>query len=289
MLSARLAGNHVILSPMQDWGHGNLDIHHIAGAKIREALPFHLITQHTPRDTARIPGAHGKMATGAEWTLHFHHDSYLDFSGIQTGHGASLPDGMPLDNDDAMDIVAKDHIQWIDKVYAEEPHKPVMISEGMYEMNEGTDGVENSRAMVRNQGYWSFLNGAYGYSSSCHAIWGWGNVDINWAKPKIKCPPVSEGMDYVYATHLKHMYNFFNSIKWWRLEPNYESLIKNQADNYRQKMLLAHFPRWRRCYARRRLGLWSGTYAAGRRKAACTIQKAVCHNSESLSFKDRGR
>jgi hypothetical protein len=179
------------------------------------------------------------MATGAEWTLHFHHDDYLDFSGIQTGHGASLPDGTPLDNDDAMDIVAKDHIQWIDEVHAEEPHKPVIVSEGMYEMNAGTDGVENSRKMVRWQGYWSFLNGAYGFSSSCQAIWGWGNVDISWAKPRIECPPVSEGIDYVYATHLMYMYDFFNSIEWWLLEPNHEGLIKNQVDNYRQKMLLA--------------------------------------------------
>jgi len=239
MLSARIAGNHVILSPTQDWGHGNLDMHHMAGTKIKEALPFHLITQHTPRGTARIPGAHGKMATGAEWALHFYHDSYLDFSGIQTGHGASLPDSTPLDSDDAMDIVAKDHIQWIDRVYAEEPPKPVIISEGMYELNEGTDGVENSREMVRRQGYWSFLNGAYGYSSSCHAIWGWGNVDINWAKPRIECPSVSEGIDYVYATHLKYMYDFFSSIEWSRLEPNHENLIKNQVDNYRQKMMLA--------------------------------------------------
>jgi hypothetical protein len=35
------------------------------------------------------------------------------------------------------------------------------------------------------------------------------------------------------------MYDFFNSIEWWRLEPNHESLIRNPADNYRQKMLLA--------------------------------------------------
>jgi hypothetical protein len=93
--------------------------------------------------------------------------------------------------------------------------------------------------MVRRQGYWSFLNGAYGFSSSCHAIWGWGTIDINWAKPRIECPPVSEGMDYVYATHLKYMHNFFSSTEWWRLRPNHENLIKNQAENYRQRMMLA--------------------------------------------------
>ena len=72
---------------------------------------------------------------------------------FQTGHGASLADGEPLSDDHKMDLAAKDHIQWIDRVYAEEPHKPVIILEGMYELNEGTEHAENSRAMVRHQAY----------------------------------------------------------------------------------------------------------------------------------------
>jgi len=241
MLSARLAGNHVVLSPMQDWGTFHWDKHHIIGNTIRKVLPFHLITQHLRRSRDRKnPNTHHDLSTGAEWTLHFHHDSYLDFSGIQTAHGASLADGEPLSDDHKMNMAAKDHIQWIDQVYAEEPHKPVIILEGMYELNKGTDRVENSQAMVRRQGYWSFLNGAYGYASSCHAIWGWGRINLNWAgRPPIKCPPVSEGLDYIYATYLMYMVDFFSRIEWWTLEPNYEHLIHNQANNYRQRMLLA--------------------------------------------------
>ena len=49
---------------------------------------------------------------------------------------------------------------------------------------------------------------------------------MNWVKPNIKCPPVSEGMNYVYATYLKYMYDFFSSIEWWRLEPDHEGLLK---------------------------------------------------------------
>jgi len=240
MLSARLAGNHVILSPMQDWGTFHWERHHIVGNTIREVLPFHLITQHLRRSSDRkTPNSHRDLTTGAEWTLHFHHDSYLDFSGIQTAHGASLADSEPLNDDQKMNLAAKDHIQWIDEVYAEEPHKPVVILEGMYELNEGTESVENSRAMVRRQGYWSFLNGACGYASSCHAIWGWGKMNIGWAKPPIECPPVSEGLKYIYATYLTYMSDCFNRIKWWTLEPNHEDLIHNQADNYYQRMLLA--------------------------------------------------
>jgi hypothetical protein len=240
MLCARLAGNHVILSPMQDWGPFHWENHHRFGTTIREVLPFHLITQHLRRrSNRRSHNAHRGLTTGAAWTLHFHHDSYLDFSGIQTGHGALLADGEPLNNDRKMNLAARDHIQWVDQVYAEEPHKPIIILEGMYELNEGTESVGNSRAMVRCQGYWSFLNGAYGYASSCHALWGWGRIDIGWTKPPIKCPPVSDGLDYVYATYLMYMADFFNRIEWWKLEPDHEHLIQNQVDNYRQRMLLA--------------------------------------------------
>jgi hypothetical protein len=240
MLSARLAGNHVILSPMQDWGTFHWERHHIVGTIIREVLPFHLITQHLRRSRdQRNPKTHRDLTTGAQWTLHFHQDSYLDFSGLQTGHGSSLADGEPLSDNNKMNLAAKDHIQWIDQVYAEEPHKPVIILEGMYELNEGTESVRNSREMVRRQGYWSFLNGAYGYASSCHAIWGWGRMNIGWTTPPIKCPPVSDGLYYVYVNYLQYMADFFNRIAWWTLEPNHEHLIYNQADNYRQRMLLA--------------------------------------------------
>jgi len=165
MLSARLADNHVVLSPMQDWGTFHWDKHHIVGNTIRKVLPFHLVTQHLRRSRDRKnPNTHRDLTTGAEWTLHFHQDSYLDFSGLQTGHGASLGDGELLSDDHKMNLAAKDHIQWIDQVYAEEPNKPVIILEGMYELNKGADCVENSRAMVRRQGYWSFLNGTCGYA-----------------------------------------------------------------------------------------------------------------------------
>jgi len=240
MLCARLAGNHVILSPMQDWGTFHWENHHRFGTTIREVLPFHLITQHVRRRRDRRSNkTHRGLTTGAAWTLHFHHDSYLDFSGLQTGHGASLEDGKPLSDNHTMNLAAQDHIQWIDQVYAEEPHKPVIVLEGMYELNEDTEYVENSRAMVRRQGYWSFLNGACGYTSSCHAIWGWGRINIGWTEPPIKCPPVSQGLKYVYATYLMHMADFFNRIEWWKLEPDHEHLINNQVNNHRQRMLLA--------------------------------------------------
>jgi hypothetical protein len=240
MLSARLVGNHVILSPMQDWGTFHWERHHIVGNAIREVLPFHLITQHLRRNSDRKnPDTHPGLTTGAQWALHFHHDSYLDFSGIQTGHGALLADGEPLNDDQKMNLAAKDHIRWIDQVYEEKPHKPVVVLEGMYELNEGTESVENSRAMVRRQGYWSFLNGACGYASSCQAIWGWGRINIGWTEPPIKCPPVSDGLDCVYATYLMYMADFFSRIEWWTLEPDHEHLIQNQAADYRQRMLLA--------------------------------------------------
>ena len=155
MLCARLAGNHVILSPMQDWGSFHWERHHRVGTTIREVLPFHLITQHLRRSSERnTPDTHHGLTTGVEWTLHFHLDSYLDFSGLQTGHGASLADGEPLDNDHAMNLVAKDHIQWIDQVYAEEPHKPVMVLEGMYELNAGTDCSASGLLVLPERRLW---------------------------------------------------------------------------------------------------------------------------------------
>ena len=42
------------------------------------------------------------------------------------------------------------------------------------------------------------------------------NVDVAWVNPKLICPPVSEGMDYVYATHLMYMHDFFSRIEFPR-------------------------------------------------------------------------
>jgi hypothetical protein len=240
-IAARLANMHVIISPEQDWGDGNIDLHHLAGQRINQTLPFHLITQHPKRNNAghSDPPGHVFYDNGEDWAMHYYYDSYLDFSGLQTGNGASLPDGEALLDNNDMNLVAKDHILWIDHIYDKSNPKPLIIEEGLYEANHDQSGAANIKKMLRRQGYWSILNGAYGFSSSTQGIWGWGKVNLTWANPPIKSPPLSQALNYVYADYLKNMVKFFSSIEWWRLKPNYEFLIKNQSSYYRNRMMLA--------------------------------------------------
>jgi hypothetical protein len=88
-------------------------------------------------------------------------------------------------------------LAWVAAAYAQQPHKPLVVEEGMYEPNPDLPEVENGRRMVRRQGYWSFLAGARGYTSGTHGVWGWGKVGLAWADPVIRCPPLSEAMEYV--------------------------------------------------------------------------------------------
>lgn len=240
-LVARYAGYHVILSPDQDCGgrFGDADPH-TAGAIIDRSHPFLLITQHPKRNAVGRPEpGHPWFKTGIEWTLHYYHDPYLDIAGLQTGHGASLLDGQPLVDARAMELVARDHLAWVTAAYGQQPHKPLVVEEGLYEPNDDLPEVENGRKMVRHQGYWSFLAGACGYTSGTHGVWGWGNVDLTWADPVIRCPPLAEAMRYVYVDYLQHMATFFGGIQWWRLVPHDGRLIKNPSPHNRNKMLLA--------------------------------------------------
>lgn len=241
-LVARYSGYHVILSPDQDCGgkFGDADPH-TAGVVIDGAHPFVLITQHTKRNAVgrADPPGHPWFRTGLEWTLHYYHDPYLDIAGLQTGHGASILDGRPLIDAQDMELVAQDHITWVTSAYKEEPHKVLIVVEGLYEPNPDLPGRENGRRMVRYQGYWSFLAGACGYTSGTHGVWGWGNVDITWADPVMRCPPLADAIAYVYVDYLQHMASFFGSIEWWRLVPHNGRFIKNPSPHYRNKMLLA--------------------------------------------------
>jgi len=241
-LVARFAGYHVILSPEQDCGGrlGDADPH-TAGTVIDQSHPFLLITQHPKRNAVGKPERnHPWFKTGIEWALHYYHDSYLDIAGLQTGHGASLLDGQPLVDAPAMELAARDHLAWVAAAYGQQPHKPLVVEEGMYEPNCDLPEVENGRKMARYQGYWSFLAGACGYTSSTHGVWGWGKVDYTWVDPVIRCPPLSEAMEYVYVDYLHYMASFFGGIEWWRLAPDNGSLIKNSSPHDRNKMLLAN-------------------------------------------------
>jgi hypothetical protein len=240
-LVARYAGYHVILSPEQDCPgrFGDADPH-TAGTIIDRSHPFLLITQHPKRNNVGRPErGHPWFKTGIEWALHYYHDPYLDIAGLQTGHGASLLDGQSLVDAQAMELAARDHLAWVAGAFSQQPHKPLVVEEGMYELNPDLPEVENGRKMVRYQGYWSFLAGVCGYTSGTHGVWGWGKVDLTWADPIIRCPSLVEAMDYVYVDYLRHMASFFDGIEWWRLAPHDGSLIRNPSPHDRNKMLLA--------------------------------------------------
>ncbi|MBM3957484.1 MAG: DUF4038 domain-containing protein, partial [Gemmatimonadetes bacterium] len=72
-LSARLAFNFVILSPLQDWAEGSDEGIHLAGEEIHRATPYQLVTQHPKRRP--MP----------ELVLGYHTQPYIDFTSVQTG------------------------------------------------------------------------------------------------------------------------------------------------------------------------------------------------------------
>ena len=43
------------------------------------------------------------------------------------------------------------------------------------------------------------------------------------------------------VTHMKYMSEFFSALHWWTLEPRHD-LVRNQAESWMQKMVLAKSP-----------------------------------------------
>ncbi|PRD41692.1 hypothetical protein C5748_20320 [Phyllobacterium phragmitis] len=87
---------------------------------------------------------------------------------------------------------------------------PVLMIEALYEGEHGT-GEET----VRRQAYGALLGGAAGHISGNHPIW-------HFSGPGIMPSPISwqDALDSPGARSMAHMRKLFESLDWWKLEPD---------------------------------------------------------------------
>jgi len=210
-LAARLLGNFVIFSPSFDSRYR--DLADSVASSVREAAPFHLITQHpgTHLPTARL--YHGKPPG--------------DFSGLQTGAGWGSKPVSPV-------TASRNAIEWTQELYRLPPPKPVINLEARY---DSAFNQEQSARLPRSCGYLTFLSGAAGYTYGCAGIWNWGQGFVG-KDPQASPWQWQKGLEQHSSLEMKFMAEFFGGLDWWRLEPCHE-LIRNQPEDWLRRMVMA--------------------------------------------------
>lgn len=211
---ARLYGNFVIFSPSFDSPY--MALGDSVGIECKKATTRHLITQHP-----NTPSTKEMNNTANE----YYHKSYLDFCMIQSGH-----------NGGDKSKCRRNAITWNFQAYQIEPHKPVINGEAFYDANGTTPTLhpkyQGTAKDARATGYLSFLSGALGYTYGAYGLWNWEsdqNKAFYWAK----------AIQYPSSMHMKYMFDFFNTIEWWKLIPSPNLIINQDSENDLKKMMLA--------------------------------------------------
>ena len=140
----------------------------------------------------------GPAVHRASSSIDFHAEDWLDHNWLQTGQ---YPQGLYR--------VAV----WAQSDYDQKTTKPTLHSEGFYE-------GKASRYQVRFQPWVAFLNGACGAVYGAHSIWTF--HDANNART-MRSPDGLEwraGLNLPGSTDMKHLRDFFASLKWWKLVPH---------------------------------------------------------------------
>lgn len=86
---------------------------------------------------------------------------------------------------------------------------PFVLGESQYEGYSGN--AIGTPYQIRRQAYWTMLCGGAGHAYGS-TIW---NFPDTWR----------EITDYPGANHLKHFYDFFTSLPWWKLRPDYKHKV----------------------------------------------------------------
>lgn len=223
--TARLMGNHVILSPSFDSWYGHTEIlANAIGEVVREATSLHLMTQH-PDTNLETPEA-------------YYNRSYVDICGLQSGagwvHETELIDGKEkritiIDPDSA----AAKALVWSQKLYERTDQKPLINLEARYDNDITQDQLPR---LPRSCGYWSFLNGCCGYTYGCAGIWNWGVTGED--DPQASQWTWKDALICESAQDMTHMAKIFGNIAWWKLEPSSIG-IQNQSQRWINKMVFA--------------------------------------------------
>jgi hypothetical protein len=115
----------------------------------------HLVSYHGPGAADTLPSS----------SLWFHHEKWLDFNVLQTGHGWTVNN---------YDFITHDR--------GLTPVKPVLDMEASYENHPDVRNITNRRIdahQVRESMYWQMLAGAAGHGYGCNDIWGFWDEGID--------------------------------------------------------------------------------------------------------------
>lgn len=208
-LAARLAGNHVILSPSFDSPH--MDLGDAVGEALLETDPVHLIAQH--------PG------TDLHAARTYQEREYTDIAGLQTGAGWGTDPISP-------ETAARNAVEWTLDLRGRDDVKPIVVLEARYD--NGLTQTQMPR-LPRSCAWWSLLSGACGYTYGCAGVWNW---SAPLGDPQSKPWTWREGLDQESSRDMARFAGFLGRLDWWTLSPRHE-LILEQPEEASRHMVLA--------------------------------------------------
>ena len=172
----------------------------------------HLVSFHGP-GMAGIPSS-------STW---FHHEDWLDFNVMQTGHGWTV---------DNYNFVAHD--------YGLTPVKPVLDMEAAYENHPDMRKITNKRIdahQIRESMYWQVLAGAAGHGYGCNDIWPFYDTDTTQKWQDYAFPQGLHqntywrtAMDFHGATCVGLARKLFELRPWYKLVPDQSIVAEGQGE-----------------------------------------------------------
>ena len=155
---------------------------------------------------------------GMHWNAEdFKDEKWLDLIGYQSGHG---------DDDRTLSWMISGPLthDWKRK-----PYRPFLNLEPPYENHIAYQSKQRiSPEAVRRAIYWTLLNApTAGVTYGGHGVWGWDDG----TKPPTDHPntgvplPWRQALLMPAGEQMAHLFDFFNSIEWWRLRPAPESIV----------------------------------------------------------------
>ncbi|MBI4909966.1 MAG: DUF4038 domain-containing protein [Acidobacteria bacterium] len=212
----RFFGDHVIFSPNFDQAYD--PVFDQQAEQLRSFTGLHLLTQHPN--------------TRAGQNEIYVPKSYLDFSGLQSGHnGGRLEDAYRAAR------------EWALNLWRMPAVKPVINIEPMYDGLGGDQGRAWREMDVRKLGWISWLSGALGYT------YGAGDIPPkvpqgNGAIWRFHQDPAAydywrKAIAWPSAGQMTVLRDTFARLPWWKLEPAHDLVLSPAASNLERSVLAA--------------------------------------------------
>jgi hypothetical protein len=217
--AARMRGNFVVFSPGFDDEELETELADKVAGEIERVSDLHLITVHPDPDSL-------------QYVMQYYDKPYLDFVSLQTSRGATGSTA-------SASLASQMAIQWPLELWAGSIIRPMINLEARY---DGSFTQEQMPRLPRSCGYLSMLSGAKGYSYGTDGVWNWKPVGYDTLSLPYDTEQWTwqEGMKKASSTDMRYMSEFWNSIEWWRLEPEHR-FIRNQMSDveWERKMVFA--------------------------------------------------